>query len=244
MKGRIVSLNSGTHDRGDLAAAYRFVADYLYRDLDLGRFAYAAWDHINANYFGGRLPETFILWDLTDHGNALGWCRSQRDGPPIIKLHPALVMPAAEEPWGIVRAHLGYVYAYDVLLHECIHASVEYLLGGCDGIPGWKSYWSCHNNPLWIAEVNRIAPLLGYQGDAFTMKRPRRVPIPGETTKTGKPATRTVRRQDGNAPDFEHFPHSLPGREALYIAKVLPFDFRPHPRLCVAELEDTGATDG
>jgi hypothetical protein len=218
----------------DLHHAYRLVAAHVYGRGDLGRFAYAAFDHINGTYFEGKLPETLILWDLTNYGKALGWCRSAADGPPIIKLHPSLVFPvpptalereAYEDPaaWGYPEEWFGFCLAFDVLLHECVHASVNYLLGGWERLPGVRSYWSSHNNPLWVDEVNRIAPLLGYTGDRFTMKRPKRVVIPGEFTKRGKPKKRTRCVQEGNAPDFERFPYELPGRAQFYLAKELPF---------------------
>jgi hypothetical protein len=213
----------------ELHDAYRLIAGHVYSLHRLGPFAYAAFDHINATYFQGKLPETLLLWDLTDYGRCLGWCRSSAEGPPIIKLHPATVYPA-EQPggrrryvWGYPRPWYGLCFAFDTLLHECIHASVNYLLGGYEDLDGGRSYWTCHNNPLWISEVNRIAPLLEYSGDAFTMKTPKRIPVAGAVTPTGKPRTRSVRRQDGQAPDFERFPHTLPGREAFYLGRQLPF---------------------
>jgi hypothetical protein len=212
----------------NLHIAYRTIADHVYGRL--GRFAYAAFDYLNATFFQGKLPETLLLWDLTDHGHFLGWCRSSAEGPPIIKLHPALVAPAARPPdepvWHMPLSWFGWCLAYDVLLHECVHASVDYLLGGWEYLLGQRSYWSCHNNPVWVAEVNRIAPLLGYTGDAFTMKLPRRVSVPGSVGPRGKPLTRSVRAQHGNAPDFEHFPHCLPGREAFYLGRELPFTWK------------------
>jgi hypothetical protein len=212
----------------ELHHAYRLIAAHVYRRGDLGRFAYAAFDFINATYFEGKLPETLLLWDLTDYGRCLGWCRPAADGPPIIKLHPATVYPADRvrdwaRVWGYPRRWFGLCFAFDILLHECIHASVDYLLGGWEQLAEAKTYWTCHNNPLWIGEVNRIAPHLGYVGDAFTLKTPKRVPVPGEVTKTGKPLTRTVRIQDGEAPDFERFPHTMPCRVPFYLAKELPF---------------------
>lgn len=215
----------------DLHQAYRVVANHVYRGL--GQFAYLAFDHINANYFEGKLPETLILWDLTEYGHSLGWCRSPEDGPPIIKLHPSLVYPSMADKrglpaelstvFGYAAALFGWCFAYDVLLHECVHVSEGYLLGGYERLLGVRSYWTCHNNPLWVAELNRIAPLLGYRGDPFTMKLPKRVPVPGEFGKRGKPKTKTVLAQDGDAPDLEHFPHNLPGRDRFYLARQLPF---------------------
>jgi hypothetical protein len=195
----------------EIHAAYRLIADHLYGKL--GRFAYAAWDHINGAYFGGALPETLILWDLTDYGHCLGWCRSCADGPPIIKLHPNLVMESERgwvARWGIPPERLGPCFAYDVLLHECIHAHVEYNLGGWGRLTGTqRSKWTCHNNPLWVGECNRIAELLGYPA-RYEMKKYRRV------------AGKSKYGCDG--PDFERFPYTIPGRQAFHLSGQLPFD--------------------
>jgi hypothetical protein len=194
-----------------LHAAYRLIADHLYGGL--GRFAYAAWDHVNAAYFGGALPETLLLWDLTDYGHCLGWCRSCADGPPIIKLHPNLVRQSQRERpdrWHIPVELLGPCFAYDVLLHECMHAHVEYNLGGWERLDGpQRSKWTGHNNPLWVGECNRIAGLLGLPA-GFELKKYRRV--------DGK-----VKYGCGG-PDFERFPYTLPGREEFYRARRLPFE--------------------
>jgi hypothetical protein len=220
---------------GDLHTAYRTVARHVYRFGRLGEFAYTAFDHINRTYFGGKLPETLILWDITEYGHLFGWCRSAEDGPPIIKLHPALVYPATENPWRIDPAWFGLPYAYDVLLHECVHASVGYLLGGWGRRADYRSYWTCHNCPAWVGELNRLAPLLGYRGDPFRLRTPRRVPT-GEIGKNGKPLTKTVRRQDGGAPALEHFPHNLPGRESFYLGQKLPFPWAKKVK-CVSPTE-------
>jgi hypothetical protein len=214
--GAVVSSN-GQHDLAapEIHAAYRLSAAHLYRDL--GRFAYAAFDHINATYFGGAVPETLILWDLTDYGHSLGWCRSSADGPPIIKLHPNLVYSPnrpmilrQETRWHIPVELLGRCYAYDVLLHEMIHAHINYDLGGWERLDGpQRKKWTCHNNPLWVGECNRIAALLGYQVN-FEMKKYRRVE--GQV------------KYGCDGPDFEHFPHSIPGREDFYRAGELPFE--------------------
>jgi hypothetical protein len=212
---------SGDYD-DDIHVAYRMVARHVYQHGRLGEFAYRAFDYINANFFEGKLPETLILWDLTEWGGCLGKTRSANDGPPIVKLHPALVLPAAEHPWGYSPDVLGRPFAYHVLLHECVHVAVNYLYGGYEGLPGCRSYWTSHNNPLWVGEINRLAPLIGYEGDPFTMRLPRRVPA-GGVGKSGKPLTRSVRCQEGNAPNIEHFPHNLPGMTSFYRNGELPF---------------------
>jgi hypothetical protein len=211
-----VSSNGQQISSPAIHAAYRLIAEHLYRIGNLGRFAYAAFDHINATFFGGKLPETLILWDLTEYGNALGWCRSSADGPPIIKLHPNLIFSPNRPPlyrrdrrWCIPVELLGRCYAFDVLLHECTHAYIDYVLGGWAHLDGpQRSKWTCHNNPLWVGECNRIAGLLGF-GACYVMKKYRRV--------EGKLA------YGCDGPDFEHFPHSIPGREDFYRRRQLPF---------------------
>jgi hypothetical protein len=226
----------------DLHTAYRTVARHVYRRGRLGEFAYTAFDYINATYFKGQLPEALILWDITEYGHCLGWCRPAEDGPPIIKLHPATVCPAvtklpfyspeqAEKVWGYPADWFGLPFAYDVLLHECVHASVEYLLGGWGRRADFCSYWTCHNCPAWVGELNRLAPLLGYRGDPFTMRKPRRVPT-DVIGKSGKPKTRTVRTQAGGAPKLAEFPHNLPGRESFYLGQKLPFPWAKRGKVC------------
>jgi hypothetical protein len=233
---------TGTYDE-QVHAAYRLIARHVYRVGHLGDFAYAAFEHINAAFFAGRLPEPLILWDITNYGKCLGWTRSPQDGPPIIKLHPSLVMPVGTQsvaggwkpPWGL--SQLGHCYAYDVLLHETVHAAVEYLHGGVEAHPDFSSKWTSHANPVWVAECNRIARIMGVDV-AYDMKRYRRVPT-GGLTKTGKPATKVEFSCDG--PDPERFPQNLPGRVAFYRAKQLPF-FWEKPRACCVQL-DTTATE-
>jgi hypothetical protein len=63
-----------------------------------------------------------------------------------------------DDPWGFAPDLLGARFALDTLNHECIHVSIHYRLGG------GESGESSHNNPEWIAEVNRIAPLIWLDG--------------------------------------------------------------------------------
>ena len=74
-----------------------------------------------------------------------------------------------------------------------MHASVHYRLGGYNGS-------SSHNNDAWISEVNRLAPLLGFRNVEAGRQVPKRVAIPGEFTKTGKPATKVQKVSLGNVP--------------------------------------------
>src|SRR5262245_15368610 len=200
--------------------AYRLIARHVYRQFRLGEFAYAAFDHINRTCFGGRVPEALILWQLTEHGRGLGWQRSSAEGPPVITLHPSVVAPSgdndADDLWGVPRELLGWCYAYDVLLHEMLHAHVEYVLGGWEHRDGpQRSKWTCHNNPVWVAECNRLAGLLGLPG-RYSLKRNRRV------------AGRLCSCQDDpDAPDFERFPHDDPARVAFYRARRPPFPWPP-----------------
>jgi hypothetical protein len=121
-----------------------------------GHWVYKAFDWINATLFAGELPCPLIVLGLTPHGGCVGWTQSSVTKPPTIMLHPSIWGGTErEDPWGISPDILGARYALDVLIHECMHVKVNYLLGG----PSAGD--SSHNNPEWIAEVNRIAPLIG-----------------------------------------------------------------------------------
>jgi hypothetical protein len=221
----------------EVRSAYRLVARHVYRDK--GAFAYAAFDHLNGTYFGGRLPEPLILWDITGYGGCLAWTRSQADGPPVIKLHPSLVTPSAREarrrerrtagqrrtPWNVSADLLGWCYAYQTLLHECIHAGVNYLLGGYQHLPECRPWWTSHNNPLWVAEVNRIAGLMGLD-ITFSMKTYQRVPS-GPPDGKGRVPTTVKYLSDG--PAFERFPYELPGAEDFCRRGELPFTWAGRP---------------
>jgi hypothetical protein len=99
-----------------------------------------------------------------------------------------------------------------------MHVAVQYLRGG------WQGGDSSHNNPAWIAEVNRIAPLLGLADVEAGMKRPKR---------TGKTIKRT---ETGNIPfsAVTTFPGGLREvrgtADAYYRAKQLPFPVHLPPR--------------
>jgi hypothetical protein len=168
-------------------------------DHKYGIWAYQAFDFINATVFDGELPTPFILWTVTEWGGCLG--NTQASTPGIIRLHPGLLggqkcCPGetldTKTVWSIPYRWLGLKMAYDVLLHECIHLSVRHRLGGATGK-------TSHDNPQWVGEVNRIAPMLGLTITAGRNKV-MRVPIEGQFTKTGKPATKVKRGTDGTVP--------------------------------------------
>jgi hypothetical protein len=203
----------------ELAAALRLVARHY--DGPRGLWAYDLFDAVNAAYFGGELPQPQIRWAITPHGGCLGLTH-WGDTPPVITLHPSLLGGTEKpNPWGVDPAWLGESYAFDVLLHEAIHVSQHYRLGGGIGP-------TSHNNTAWIAEVNRLAPLLGFAGVTAGRSTSRRVPAEGETTRTGKPATRVVRASLGNLPHaaVARFPYGvrrhLGTADAHYRANTVP----------------------
>jgi hypothetical protein len=195
----------------ELETATRLVEQHFYGELAV--FARRAFDDINLRFFGGRLPWTLILWGLTAHGHCLGVTYSNVQKPPIITLHPSLLGGREKEsPWGIPARYLGQCYAYEVLLHECMHVSVHYLLGG-EG-----NGESSHNNPAWVAEVNRIAPLLGLTGVNAAITKPMRI----------KGEAKVKRGTLGNVPLdlLSRFPHSLRvarGECGFYERGILPW---------------------
>lgn len=220
-------MDSKTLQSVSVRQAYRLIARYVYGPM--GTFAYQAFEHINLTYHESRLPEPLILWDITDHGHNLGWCRSRKDGPPIIKLHPSILAGTElETPWGIESEILGACFAYDVLLHETIHVSIEYVHGGWDHLPGCNSLWTSHNNPVWVAEVNRIAEIMDVPV-RVSMKRYKRVEIPGVTNENGKTLKAPRWTHDGDLKP-EHFPHGYAGRREFYLRNELPFDIDDEAR--------------
>jgi hypothetical protein len=168
---------------GEIASRY---------DGPKGVWAYDAFDAINEEYFSGGLPFPKIQWALTAHGRCLGLTKSSLR-PPTITLHPSILGGTEKDnPWGVVPSWLGRAFAHDVLLHEMIHISVNYVVG-----PGRGS--SSHNCDGWIAEVNRLAPLLGL---AATMSR----------SKTRRIDGKVVRACDERCTPFEvaaTFPYGL-----------------------------------
>lgn len=210
-----------------LDAACRLIARAA--NQDLGVWAYQAFDYINATFFDGELPTPFILWTVTEWGGCLG--NTRPSAPAIVRMHPGLLggqklgpgeRPETKTVWGIPSRWLGFPLAFDTLVHECIHISVAHRLGGARGT-------TSHNNPQWIAEVNRIAPLLGLAITAGQSK-PMRVPLDGHVTKTGKPATKVVRGSAGTVPfdAVARFPYGVRthlGQTSWFTDRRLPF---PH----------------
>ena len=209
-------------NHSEIEAACKLLAEHYYGKP--GTLAYEAFDHINATFFDGNLPAPNIQWLLTPYGRCLGLTgfMVSENVPPIVVLHPTMLGGGpSKDPWGIDRKYLGSYYAYETLLHECMHISVRYLLGGYTGE-------SSHNSPQWISEVNRIAPMIGLNGIQAAMSKPKRVAAESGFTKTGKPATTVKRVCDGNVP-FEsvaRFPHGV--RQflndlSIYEQNALPF---------------------
>ena len=189
-----------TAPQPEVDAALRLGAEYYHGKK--GLWAYDVFDEINAKYFGGLLPTPMIQWALTPHGHCLGLTHS--GGPPLVTLHPSIMNPSGENPWGITHSWLGPRYAWDVLIHELIHVSQRYLHDGGTGP-------TSHNNTVWVGELNRLIPLLGFPDLTAGMSRIVRVPIPGLFTKRGKPKTRPVRQSDGDLPHsvVARFPSAL-----------------------------------
>lgn len=188
-----------------------------------GIFAYRAFEHINATFFDDALPWPLIVWALTPHGRSQAEVRVGK-APPKIVLHPSSLRGTEKpNPWEVDPSWLGWCFAYDLLLHECMHVKVVYLGNGRRGR-------TPHDCAQWVAEINRIAPLLGLGDIRAEVSKVKRVPIEGQTTKTGKPATKVKRVNGGNVPSaaLAGFPHSvraLLGATDFYTRNVLPFEW-------------------
>jgi hypothetical protein len=165
-----------------LRDATRLVAETYHGER--GTRAYDAFEQANRTYFQNELPWPLITWALTPHGGCLGLTRAGR--APVITLHPSLLGGTEKDnPWQVAPVWLGWRYALDVLLHECIHVSVAYRLGGRTGP-------TSHNCPEWISEVNRLAPLLNLAVTA-AMSKPARV-------RDDQGQSRVIRRSESTVP--------------------------------------------
>jgi len=142
-------------------ATLRTAAGIMWEEF--GLWAYDTWAAHNAAYFRDELRPAGVIWSLTPHGHALGYCEMRRDG--AITLHKSLI-ESDGNPWHM-GAWLGAALAADVLLHEMIHQAIFQRLGhNGEGI-------SSHNNEHWVSEINRIAPLLGLPANAAVIRQKR-----------------------------------------------------------------------
>jgi hypothetical protein len=221
------NIQLGVTNNSEIAAACKLLAHHYYGQR--GTLAYESFDHINAAFFAGHLPTPNIQWLLTPYGNCLAstGIRKTPNVPPVVVLHVALLGAGpTRNPWGIDRKCLGARYAYETLLHECIHISVHYLLGGNTGE-------SSHNSPEWISEVNRIAPMIGLNDVRAAMSKPKRVIVEGEFTRSGKPTTTVQRVTVGNVPfkaaaAFPSGVRKFLGDMSVYEQNALPFACSAH----------------
>jgi len=128
-----------------------------------GPFAYQTWYDYNQRYFDDQLLPVPIVFGLVPHGRAL----SHYDGYRRRELlHPSLFVPQGENPWHVLPI-LGRLLAAEVILHDMIHMRVWQLCGS----RGKGA--SSHNNPFFIREINRLAPLLGLPANASLIKQQR-----------------------------------------------------------------------
>jgi hypothetical protein len=206
----------------DIQKACRLVAETYYGSQ--GIWLCNAFEAINRAYFANELPYPHLTIEITAHARCIAWCElSER--PPRIAIHPTLFgFREKENPWGYPTEWLGPPLAFDSLLHECLHVSVHYRLGGAHGP-------TSHNNSQWVTEVNRLAPLLGFQDIKAARQVATRVAVDRELTQQGKAKTKVVKVCDGNVPfrAVATFPRGL--REHLgtaaeyYTAGKLPLVF-------------------
>jgi hypothetical protein len=197
-----------------IETATRYVEEHFFGDK--ATFARQAFDYINDRFFHGQLPWTLIIWGLTAHGHCLGQTHADLNAPPLITLHPSLLGGKEKvNPWGIPSRLLGHCYAFDVVLHECMHVSVLYLLGGQRGGD------SSHNCPAWVAEVNRIAPMLGFPDVKAEMTKVARV------KEASGSAIQRVNKGNIELKEFARFPHGVRSHYqdfSFYEKRILPWE--------------------
>lgn len=179
--------------------AVRVVAQTYYGED--GLWLCQAFDAINRKLFGGTLPQPLITIEMTRWSCLFGWCWMSEGRPPHITIHPTVFgigESNSRPPWGLPQRWMGRRLAFDTLLHECVHMSVRHRLGGYDGP-------SSHNNEQWIAEVNRLCPLIGLRGIEAGRQVAKRVSV------KGKRQTVVKKVDEGNVPfqAVAMFPHGI-----------------------------------
>jgi hypothetical protein len=140
-----------------------------------GAWSYDAWAQINARFFDGALQPGPILWGLTagcDFGSFNG-------NNNAITLHEALpgrdfakqakargerdwVMAdrsQALNSWGLSADSFGIGTALGTLLHEAMHQSHHQQ--GLHYPAGRQTPSEAHHNPMWLAECERVALMIG-----------------------------------------------------------------------------------
>ena len=201
------SIQAAAIRRLALHQAIETVAAACYGDDPAIKLAYQLFRTINSQWFADTLPLPFIIRGLTPYSHGFSWLQTQGDAP-LLFLHPRLFATAgldrqkhkkATKVWGVSSAWFGPHLLGDVILHECLHAHLTYNKGGAIGP-------TSHNNPGWVAEVNRLLPLLGFHQLRAGRSKTVRVPVAGrgrnrrpESDGHGGPS-RVERTTDGNIP--------------------------------------------
>ena len=155
-------------------STYRQAADTLFPVR--GAWSYDAWQAINARFWNDELTPGAILWGFTAGCNFGSFNPSNN----AITLHEALpgkdfaeqakvrgdrdwVMADRDQTlnsWGLAPSYFGIGTALGTLLHETMHQAHHQR--GENYPPNRKGNGvEQHHNPVWVAECERIAALIG-----------------------------------------------------------------------------------
>lgn len=183
--------------QAELLSIMRQVAQHYYGAL--GTFYYDAFEHVSRQHFGGDLPVPLLQVAMTPYGRCIGYTLPRETKQPVIRMHSNLIKQ------GVLSELLA---AYDVLLHECCHVAVHYLVGAGKGN-------TSHNCEGWLELINRLSPEIGLQG------------VNAQATKAKREGKRVYKATAGNMTQRElgAWPYSLrlksdPG---YYETAALPF---------------------
>jgi hypothetical protein len=181
--------------QAELLSVMKQVAEHYYGAL--GSFYYEGFEHINWTHFGGDLPVPLLQVAMTPYGRCLGYTLSRESRQPVIRMHPNLIK----------KGNAGeMLYNYEVLLHECCHIAVDYIVGAGMGD-------TSHNCEGWLELVNKLSPEIGLTN------------INAQPTKAIREGKAVRKGTIGNVSqgDLSRWPHSL--REPSYYAVTpLPFE--------------------
>jgi len=192
-----VTLQLDFSKQAELLAIMRQVAQHYYGAL--GTFYYDAFEHVNREHFGGDLPVPLLQVAMTPYGRCLGYTLPREAKQPVIRMHSNLIMRGV--PGELVAA-------YEVLLHECCHVAVHYIVGAGKGS-------TSHTCEGWLELVNRLSPELGLLG------------VDAQAIKAKRDGKRVYKATTGNMTQSElaGWPHSLrlKSNPGYYDKADLPF---------------------
>lgn len=168
-----------------------------------GSWAYDMWDLINTRFWNGSLVPGPIHWGLTAGCN-FGWFLGDSNGGRIT-IHEALTgtdfpdfvqadRRIERNSWGLSSDYFGLGTALGTLLHEAMHQA--HRQQGLSYCTDRRGEYEPHHNPIWLAECERVAPLIGLPALTWPLYIDRKESIPEVVARLGEVRASAFTRQE------------------------------------------------